>query len=292
MPQKSRARLKAMDLLKDIGFYQRLWSKRKLDADNNPRLIGKPPPYRDGTIPGDDDELEMRLINAEALVPPYAPNLYGDEGIKGTETDPGWDKPDYVSRDTLLGNPDADYDCTVPVPDVPPELNGQTKSIVEWFNSKSPDPEDHIDRIENTSSLGNKSFEYKRPETPNEVRQRLEKADKKAWDRNSYHSAILRDPNNIRRVVAMDVAIGQARSLDDPETRELLIAIADWKLDMQTLNDLTKGACYQRLDATSQALITQSAGYYWKGIFPSALVPTTPPKMVDAETFRDREKRQ
>ncbi|CAB3796476.1 hypothetical protein LMG28688_04312 [Paraburkholderia caffeinitolerans] len=289
MPKKSTTQLKAMDALKQHRFYQRLWSKNPTEYLGGRRLVGKPPAYYDGTIVGSDRKFEQRLINAEAIVPPYAPNLYGDEGVKGDVTHAGKDKPDYVSRNTLIGNPNATAIRGHPILDIPASLIGADhKKIVDWYNSKSPDPEDHIDSVE-LSSGG--ALTYWRPETPNEIRERLE-TDKKAWDKNSYHSAILRDANNIRRVAALDVAIGQARSLDDPDMRRLLIAIADWKIDLKSLDKLVSNPFYDPLDKDSKALIENGAWYYSRGEFPQNLVPSTPPKMVDAETFRDREKRQ
>ncbi|WP_028220714.1 T6SS effector phospholipase Tle3 domain-containing protein [Paraburkholderia oxyphila] len=291
MPQKSTTRLKAMETLKSHRFYQRLWSKKTTDYLGEPRFVGQPPEYYDGTIVGSGRKIEQRLINAEAIVPPYAPNLYGDEGIKGDVTHAGWDKPDYVSRDTLLGNPNATASIRgIAMQDVPQEVfNGGYRKVMEWFNSQSPDPEDHTDSV--TLSTGGAPA-YIRSETPNEVRQRLEKKDKKAWDRNSYHSAILRDSNNIRRVAAMDVAIGQARSLDDPVVRSLLIAIADWKIDSNVYKTIQRNVYYiSKFEEMSKALIKASFEYYRFGTFPDSLVPKKPPNMVDAETFRDREKR-
>ncbi|WP_133647752.1 effector protein Tle3 domain-containing protein [Paraburkholderia flava] len=283
----------AMDTLQHHRFFQRLWSKGGNMKDGKPPLVGKPLPdcieYLDD---GGAGQSKNRLINAEPLIPPYKPNLYGDEGITGDATHAGYDKPDYVSRDTLLGNPNAVKTIhSVPINDLPPSLLGAGyEKIIAWFNSKSPDPEDHTDNV-SVSSGG--ALTYYRGETPNEIRQRLEKKDKKSWDQNSYHSAILRDPDNIRRVAAMDAAIGQAKSLDDPDMRNLLIAISDWKMDAAAFQAIKNNPYYEpRLDQSSKGLIEACFHYYTKGKFPDTLVPKTPPKMVDAETFRDREKRQ
>jgi len=292
MPRESTTELPAMSALKSHRFYQRLWSKNPIDFYGKPRYVGKPPEYYDGTLLGKDDKFEQRLINAEAIVPPYTPNLYGDEGVKGDVTHAGKDKPDYVSRDTLLGNPNATTSIkSVVMHDVPKDVfDGGMEKVKTWFNSQSPDTEDHTDFV--TVSSGG-AFSYIREETPNEVRRRLE-IDKKDWDSNSYHSAILRDSNNLRRVAAMDVAIGQARSLDDPDMRRLLIAIADWKIDSTAYQLIQGNPCYKsRLDGSSKALVNASFNYYTTGTFPDGLIPTKPPKpFVDAETFRDREKRQ
>ena len=72
-------------------------------------------------------------------------------------------------------------------------------------------------------------FLIEREETPNEIRARLA-VDPNEWGNNSYHSAVLRSPENHRWVTAMDVAVGQGKCLDDPHIREVLIAVADWRI--------------------------------------------------------------
>ncbi|WP_432418128.1 effector protein Tle3 domain-containing protein [Burkholderia latens] len=174
------------------------------------------------------------------------------------------------------------------MPDVPKDVfDGGYQKVLAWFNSQSPDPEDHTDSV--WLSDGGK-LTYHRLETPNEVRSRLEKRDAKSWDKNSYHSAVLRDSDNIRRVAAMDVAIGQAKSLDDPNVRNLFIAIADWKIDSKGMDAIENNPYYSSLDDSSKSLVKGNFFYYTQGKFPSSLVPTKPPKMVDAETYKDRAK--
>ena len=288
MPMKSTTTLKAMDVLKTHRFYQRLWSKVSTDLYGRPRFVGKKPEYYDGQYLGDDRKFEKRLINADELFPPYQPNLYGDEAIRGTERKPGKDKPDYVARDTLLGNPKAKVKF-IPLADLPEDVRKQgSPAIMKWYNSKIADPEDQTNVVRAADGYG---IHWEREESPNETRARLE-TDSGKWDDNSYHSAIYRDSNNMRRVAAMDVAIGQARSLDDPDMRKLLVAIADWKLDSTKLKEVQNNKCYGNLLGSSQGIIEKSSKYYSRGEFPSDIVPKTPPKMVDGETFAQREKRQ
>lgn len=289
--QKSKAVIPAMNDLRNLRFYQRLWTKKPSGINNGqPVLVGSTPAHYEGTYDAGliSKDIEKRWINGEAIVPPYKPNLYGDEGIKGDPNTSGRDKPDYVSRDTLLGNPSAKDIRAVVMPDVPKDVfDGGYQKVLAWFNSQSPDPEDHTDSV--WLSDGGK-LTYHRLETPNEVRSRLEKRDAKSWDKNSYHSAVLRDSDNIRRVAAMDVAIGQAKSLDDPNVRNLFIAIADWKIDSKGMDAIENNPYYSSLDDSSKSLVKGNFFYYTQGKFPSSLVPTKPPKMVDAETYKDRAK--
>ncbi|GLU31156.1 DUF3274 domain-containing protein [Trinickia caryophylli] len=283
---QTKATLKAMDALKEHRFYQRLWSKGGNMADGKPCAIGKAPPCIERVAQGPTGKAEDRLINAEGVVPPYVPNLYGDEAERGTAREPGKDRPDHVLRDTLLGNPNARVK-TVIVNDAPADvaLKGRD-AVAAWFNGRSPDPEDHTAWVRQVSGAGMQLFE--REETPNETRARLEN-DRAKWDKNSYHSAILRDADNMRRVAAMDVAIGQAKCLDDPDMRNLLILIADWKIDPDVMNDIMANPCYnRRLLQSSRKLVEACFKYYKRGLFPSEYVPTEPPQMIDRETVIDR----
>lgn len=285
--EKRADKFRAMDELKQHRFYQRLWSKGGAMADGKPPAVGKAPECieriaRDKLLGKAGD----RTINAEAIVPPYLPNLYGDEAVRGTATQAGLDKPDYVNRNTLLGNPNAKVK-TVAVNDVPRDVQDKgSDAVAAWFNGQSPDPEDHTAWV---SSLGHSDATlFLREETPNETRRRLE-SDSKKWDSNSYHSAILRDDNNMRRVAAMDVAIGQAKSLDDPDMRNLLIAIADWKITNKGMKNITSNHYYKsQLSQQSRDLVIACSAYYSYGTFPSQLVPTVPPAMVDKESTSDR----
>jgi hypothetical protein len=80
----------------------------------------------------------------------------------------------------------------------------------------------------------------------------------------------------------MDVAIGQARCLDDRDMREVLIAIADWRLEKEFYREtLVKMPGWARLSQAARALADASYLYYHKGQFPSeGLIPMTPPSLV------------
>ncbi len=85
-----------------------------------------------------------------------------------------------------------------------------------------------------------------------------------AWSENSYHSGLLRSPENHRWVTAMDIAIGQAKCLDDPAMRDVLIAIADWKIDKKVFEHIEKLPGWVRLSNKAQALVKASNDYYVK----------------------------
>ncbi|MET4713827.1 hypothetical protein ACVKS2_002967, partial [Pseudomonas sp. PvP125] len=105
--------------------------------------------------------------------------------------------------------------------------------------------------------------------------------DKPELEPNSYHSAILRSPENQRWVTAMDIAVGQAHCLDDPVMREVLVAIADWRIDKKQFAIISKLPGWARLSEEAQTSVKASLRYYQDGIFPSTdLVSLTPPSLV------------
>jgi hypothetical protein len=79
----------------------------------------------------------------------------------------------------------------------------------------------------------------------------------------------------------MDIAIGQAHCLDDPAMREVLVAIADWKMDEKQFDQVGRLPGWTRLSAEAQLLVRASYQYYDKGTFPpSDLVSLTQPSLL------------
>ncbi|WP_150673217.1 DUF3274 domain-containing protein, partial [Pseudomonas fluorescens] len=160
------------------------------------------------------------------------------------------------------------------------------EGLIRWNHGKEPD--DQTRALRQTPVSGNPMLNRKdhyrvyREETPNEIRARMQ-VDQKEWTDNSYHSAVLRSPENHRWVTAMDIAIGQARCLDDPVMREVLVAVADWKMDDERFDKVMKMEGWSRLSAGTKALVEASYLYYDQGKFPATeLVSLTPPQLVVA----------
>ncbi|USW93446.1 DUF3274 domain-containing protein [Pseudomonas proteolytica] len=286
----------AMKALKDQRFYQRLWSKR--ERDGQPVRVGDAPgpvalrakgERRNaghgaiaGAVQRPMEVEELRLINGEALSPAFAPQMFGGEAVTGSANSPGKDSPDAVSLNNALGNPSARFKW-LEVRQSPERVNLEQERS-RWNEGKEPDDQTHAMRqveIPGSTTVDAKNiFRIEREETPNEIRARLV-VDPDEWDDNSYHSAVLRSPENHRWVTAMDIAIGQARCLDDPVMREVLVAIADWKIDEDQFEKIKAIAGWSRLSTEARALVEASHFYYDKGKFPSAdLVSLTPPTLV------------
>jgi pimeloyl-ACP methyl ester carboxylesterase len=284
----------AMNVMQSLGFYQRLWTKRH--RDGSPVLVGKPPQPEFIRAPGEHrypgadmftgfisqasiTEGDKRLINAEALNPPHAPQMFGGEAIKGSPTTAGLDKPDDVGKSIALGKDTATF-LWIKMPADYDSPNTTQQEALARFNGLSADAEDHTRAVRKGAARSSNSSCHEREETPREARARMEH-DQATWGDNSYHSAILRSPQNQRWVTAMDIAIGQAHSLDDPRMREVLVAIADWKMDEEVFTNTTELPGWSRLSEEARTLVTASYQYYDKGIFPSYdLVPLTLPSLL------------
>ncbi|RDY65211.1 effector protein Tle3 domain-containing protein, partial [Xanthomonas oryzae] len=131
--------------------------------------------------------------------------------------------------------------------------------------------------------------------TPNEVRAQMAR-NPAALSDNSYHSAMLRSIENHRWVTAMDVAIGQAQTLDDPEWRKLLIAFANWRTpfqrkkreDADSATYFSELANFEKLSPGAQMLAKQTADYYTTGKFPDGVSKEPPDKYVVSRTRAQR----
>ncbi|RBL52711.1 T6SS effector phospholipase Tle3 domain-containing protein, partial [Xanthomonas oryzae] len=314
------ATLSAMDALKDMRFHQRMWTK--LLRGGKPVAVGLPPrhiPLRmedEARYPGGGVApattlsqtplpQEGRYINGEALQPPHAPQMedgeadarqYGSStSLRGTPTRAGKDAPDDVSVDVALGNPKASlnqyrvFERFVDKNFSDPDL----QELTQQFNANHPDLNDQTTGYdcENGDDMG---YMLWRHATPNEVRAQMAHTPAALTD-NSYHSAMLRSTENHRWVTAMDVAIGQAQTLDDPEWRKVLIAFANWRTPFKPSESQLPGqltllelANFEKLSPGAQMLAQQTAYYYTTGKFPDVVSKEPPDKYVISRTRAQR----
>lgn len=277
--------------LQSLRFYQRLWTKRK--RDERPVLLGTEPGLIQLRAPGEPRYMgtgfakpfvyaavsvdEMRTNNGEALTPPYVPDMAGMEAA------PGMDRPDAVSRDVALGNPKASFHWIfVRISDSRVQLDTERD---QWNAGKDEDKQSRkfsqYEDIDDSYHPRRVKYIVKREETPFEIRERMKK-DSDVLDENSYHSAILRSAQNQQRVTAMDIALGQAKALDDPDMREVLVAIANWRIDEKGFKqDVIKLPGWERLGAAAQSLVAACVKYYSRGVFPSEQeVSLKPPAVI------------
>ncbi len=265
-----------MTRLAKIGFKQRMWTKRH--RDGKPVMVGDAPAHHALRAKGEPRyaggmsaanvatavamaENSQLLINGEALVPPHAPQMFGGEAVKGTPTTPGMDRPDVVSVHAPLGKASAKFPG-IPLPKEYMRLSPE--AALEKYN-KDKEEDDQTSEIRAAGWLKGKEREM----TPNEIREWMSRSDE-VLDENSYHSGVLRDPENHRWVTAMDVAIGQGHSLDDPQWRELLTLMADWRMTEEMTEKMKDNPKWAALDPLVQKLVQASGKYYLTGEFPPA----------------------
>ncbi|NPT41789.1 DUF3274 domain-containing protein [Paraburkholderia sp. 1N] len=282
-PQSETEALAAMNKLKELNFRQRVWTKHL--SGNKPLLVGTAPQYVDVYKSG------RLFINGDQLKPTVEPSLYGGEAKRGTPDKAGLEAPDAVSQNLALGNSYANLQW-VRMPD-PPSWNTTPDALKQQFNvGKGTDDQTNAVRVEFTGGIGATPYVL-REETPAEARQRMSQnpaalADKDptgVLTENSYHSAILRDPQNHRWVTAMDVAVGQAKSLDNLDWQALWVAIADWKTPLDKIKALSK---FSSLTSGGQELVLANCEYYASGKFPTKYVSKTLPSLVESQTMDQR----
>lgn len=276
-PQSATNTYPAMNALKQVNFRQRAW--QEVDGTAQPPLVGTPPQVTSIS------ELGQRNVNGDALKPPFSPKMHGGEAAVGD----GKEAPDAVSQDLALGNSQAGF-LWKPIASTGDSTEDSLKA---QFNA-GKDPDDQTSAVQ-FQGAGFGSISAWREETPNEARARmsqnsqsLDKNDPSGvLSTNSYHSAILRDPWNQRWGTSMDVAIGQAKTLDNKDWLELWVAIADWKTPLKKLESLPK---FQNLKGFKDAydLVTQSCNYYKTGTLPSSVVSASLPSLLVSETTDQR----
>ncbi|AMO96167.1 hypothetical protein CFter6_3534 [Collimonas fungivorans] len=300
----------AMKILESKRFFQRMWTRMTRDHNFDGKykkvLVGSKParvPVRDQyerLTPGPDagamnmatnialqanfKHNDIRFINGEELKPPCEPDMYGGEvkgetgGSRPGHADrAGMMTPDDVTKNVILGNQYADLEWKTAGHFFDP-YSALEKEKAK-FNANNP-----VDEQSQNWRVSWSGISLEREETPKEARERMQ-TDKDAYEANNYHSGLLHAAENHRWVTAMDVAIGQAVTMDDPIWRELLVAIADWKLSPAVFNVIAKNKAYtDRLTQEERGFIEACRDYYQKGIFPGEqFVSMTMPPLVTSE---------
>ncbi|WP_322007022.1 effector protein Tle3 domain-containing protein [Paraburkholderia tropica] len=251
---------------------------------------------RQRTIP----QLLQQLINEQGISD-YEQRLYGTHLPREYCVQPG---------ETTLYHCDripAARDYEEQLPGNQGKVNPYTATTIEARNAAAADWQ----RV-TVTSVDREGF-YQRVttmESPNQARQRRMNAPLKDQDSISFHSAIPANPEHSRRALAYDVAIGQARSLEDPAFYAYLCRVADWRLgwnkaklasgqygqkviDNGTLSDAaseTDLAFLAQEPADIRALIQATAAYRQNGKLPRTAHDAPLPGLVATQTVYERDK--
>lgn len=280
------------------GFRQRLWTWRAREGDSPP--VGLPPHQHVMRLqdePGYDadwktnwsrikpDVGETRSITGEALEPAYTPDLHHGELPSSAMDDPRYvGEISFDPIDASIAITSSKFDLQI-VEDPRPDLVDceplPTKHEIE-ASLNAGQLEGGMTKVHKVKRENGMVYVV-RNETPDEARQRLQDSTKGIA--NSYHSAIVANQEHHRWVTAMDVALGQAKALDDPEWRKLLIAMADWR---SKLSVITLSPRYEKLPKKVPELITATHSYYLEGSFPADLIAHAPPSPIVSETLAER----
>jgi pimeloyl-ACP methyl ester carboxylesterase len=170
-------------------------------------------------------------------------------------------------------------------------------------------------RVKSVTPLGNGMVRVMRTETPSDARKRLMETPEDQLTKDdalSFHSAIPANSEHSRKAVAYDLAIGQAKCIDDEVCYSYLCRIADWRLgwtqEHKKENDVRLGgraeatsdrifddagpnadilAFYQAEAPDNKALIDATADYRTTGLsnkYPQYFNPKLP-SLVKSETL-------
>ncbi|MFD4841160.1 DUF3274 domain-containing protein [Achromobacter sp. NPDC058515] len=156
-------------------------------------------------------------------------------------------------------------------------------------------------RISSAVYQGGRRFLVTYQESPNEARQRRMNAKMGDLDPYSFHSAIPMNKEHSRRALAYDLALGQARSIDDEGFYAYLCRVADWRLPWaddeerrgksnvnKELPDSSTLSLFDEELHDRRALIQSTDSYRKVGILPILVVNTKQPTSVISQTLDDR----
>jgi hypothetical protein len=82
----------------------------------------------------------------------------------------------------------------------------------------------------------------------------------------------------------MDVAIGQAKTLDNKDWQALWLAIADWKTPLSTIKNLPK---FKEMKEGSE-LVVAACTYYSSGALPDSVATASLPSLLVSDTTDQR----
>ncbi len=287
-------------------FFQRVFTLRERSGERFPVggvptaycLLKPGEDYRDYVPPTNSTTLrdtpgtgETRCITGEPLAPPCVPDLaYG-------EIAPGTIAVDPIDAAVSITNRGIGFlvetidDPTGKYADRPTYSQWSTDELslselrrVEESLNANKAVEDRC-RVEMGCRLGPGKLRITRTETPNEARLRWQST---GTMENSYHSAIVANPEHSRHVHAFDVAIAQGESVSNPTYRELLTRLADWRVvtkkdqyknsgNVVLLQNVQTMPFYADLPASVRTLTEANARYYTEGTLPPEVKTERPP---------------
>jgi len=229
---------------------------------------------------------EVRTISGEALSPPCAVDLHCGESKAGQLPVGPIDAAVAVTNGGIdaqgweHGQPDPRplKDRSYHLMNHPEgrALNAaQRKQLEDLLNAGIPDAGDKrevVDAVAKPNLLKTDgTLDIKRRESPNQARRRWQNS----TEANSYHSAIVANPEHSRRVTAYDTALGWADAADQRTFFAFLCLVADWRKDIDPKlakyfesTQVFQSSYFTTLTAEHQQLIRDTWKYAREGILP------------------------
>ena len=235
---------------------------------------------------------ETRSITGETLTPPCLVNLNCGESSAGQLPVSAIDAAVAVSNDGI----DARWEN---IPDPRPNNeryyhpqsgervlpDNERQKLQDKFNAGLT-PGDSRE-IVTAVAKSNGTLDIKRKESPNQARRRWQNT----TEGNSYHSAIVANPEHSRRVTAYDTALGWADGADQRFFFAFLCLLADWRKDLKkaefTETRVAKSSYFATLTAEHKKLIEDTWTYAKTGILPKLEACSEFPLIV-SETIGNR----
>ena len=186
-----------------------------------------------------------------------------------------------------------------------PELEAQLTGLNDPARNpyKAPDNNEWAaewHRITFASYKGRRRFWVNYQESPNKARRRRMDANRAEQNAYSFHSAIPMNKEHSRRALAYDLALGQARSIDDEEFYTYLCRVADWRLGWEEFGgqrnqemsdeqppDAVSLRFYNEEPTDRRALINDTDEYRKTGLLPTVAASAQRPTAVISQTVGD-----
>lgn len=186
-----------------------------------------------------------------------------------------------------------------------PELEAQLTDLNDPARNPHKDPANNAwaadwHRITFVSYQGGRRFWVNYQESPNQARRRRMNAARAEQNAYSFHSAIPMNKEHSRRALAYDLALGQARSIDDEEFYAYLCRVADWRLKWRDdgnrrespgvaadLPDANMLRLYNEEPTDRRAVISVTDDYRKKGVLPTVAANAQLPTAVVSQTTGD-----
>jgi hypothetical protein len=306
------------------GFHQRVFTEvlRGKDKNSKERVkVGLPPhafllreehsffssDKGDGVkrdaIHRTPDNDTWRRITGEALSPPVWADLHAGQSARGQQEVSPLDAAVAItnggvgSKEEIVDDPRPPAERREIIFDT--VENERVKDLVlQAWKQKAPPLNDEEGKAREVKDVfddaGPGKLRVHRTETPDEARLRWQHRQ----TADSYHSAIVGNPNHSRYVTTYDLAIGQPilATDEDAKFRIYLCEVADWRrTDPSNSMKSAGGAAvmdfFNKEDGKSKALIEATGLYYEKGIIPAQVLNAAIPELVKQDTVGQRRQR-